>query len=171
MIVRATDCMSARWWVALAVALSFILVARTGTVGAPAEAHHAERVSSLGDRRAAYRAGQLPAGGEELSISAALRARALLSLEGNVRQLEGQVRQRDAEIIALQDALMLERTRAQVLEASYEDLEGQFDDISQSVRGFVEASARRGTNNNQPIDATAVRVDDPETARTTRTER
>ena len=157
MIVRATEWMSGRWWVALAVTMSFVLVARTGTVGAPAEAHHADGVNSLGDRRAAYSAAAFAPDGEELSIPVAVRERALLSLEHHVRHLEG-------EIVALQDALMLERSRALILEASYQNLEGQFDDVTLSVRGLTEASAPRDLQDNQPIDATTVRVGDPEAA-------
>ena len=157
MIVRATEWMSGRWWVALAVTMSFVLVARTGTVGAPAEAHHADGVNSLGDRRAAYGGSMFATDGEELSIPVAVRERALLSLERHVRSLEG-------EILALQDALVLERSRAQILEASYENLEGQFDEVTLSVRGLTEASARLGAQDNQPIDATTVRVGDPEAA-------
>jgi hypothetical protein len=137
--------------------MSFILVARTGTVGAPAEAYHADGVNSLGDRRAAYSDAMVAVDGEELSIPETVRERALLSLEHHVRNLEG-------EIIALQDALTLERSRAQILEASYEDLEGQFDDVTLSVRGLTEASAPRGVQDNQPIDATTVRVGAPEAA-------
>lgn len=36
--IRLNDLMDGRWWAALAVALAFVVVARTGTVGAPAEA-------------------------------------------------------------------------------------------------------------------------------------
>lgn len=158
MIFRATEWMSGRWWVAMAVAMSFILVARTGTVGAPAEAHHSIGVNSLGDRRVAYSAAAFAADGEELSIPATVRERVLLSLERHVRHLEG-------EIVALQDALLLERSRALILEASYQDPGGQFDDVTLSVRGLTEASAPRGVQDNQPIDAATVRVKGPEAAR------
>ena len=155
MIMRATEWMSGRWWVALAVVMSFILVARTGTVGAPAEAHPSGGVDGTG---------RIATSGPEFLTPTPGANPVFLALERHVRYLEG-------EIVALQDALTLERVRAEILESSYRDLETQFSDLARSVRGLAEASSPRDMDSNQPIHATSVRGIDFDTDRTTTNDR
>lgn len=124
MIFRATDWMSSRWWAALAIAMAFILVARTGTVGAPAAE---ERVD---DRPMTRRFAQ-----RDLDRGALVTyTRAKRTLENHVRDLEDQ-------LVTLQTELELERERAEILASGYQDLEAKFDRVTSSVRGLVEADA------------------------------
>ena len=126
MIFRATDWMSSRWWAALAVVMAFILVARTGTVGAPAAAARIDDDRPM-TRRFAQR---------DLDRSATVTyERARRSLESHVRDLEDQ-------LTTLQSELDYERRRAEILASGYESLEAKFDSVTSSVRGLVEADAR-----------------------------
>lgn len=149
MIFRATDWMSSRWWAALAIVMAFILVARTGTVGAPAEARVDERamVREFSPQEARRY--------QQLIVSAGTAERAQLSLERHVRYLE-------SELTILRQELELERERAEILASGYESLEDKFESVTTSFRGVIEADAPGGSEDLVPMPIEAIYVVEPE---------
>jgi len=102
---------SRRWWAAVAVALSVLIVARTNTVDAPADA----MVVDLADPGASVEAGHAAAGFTLPSPgtpSDGDSSRYLWTLESEIRALESE--------------LAVERARAELLQQSYSDLEAKF---------------------------------------------
>lgn len=111
-ITRCTEWMSGRWWAALAVALAFILVARTGTVGAPAEAR-TEAASSPASARFAAADGLRP-----VSPAAAAEAR--------IRMLERELSEANVRI-------ELEKSRCALLRENHDRLGGQLARIHDRI--------------------------------------
>lgn len=104
---------SRRWWAALAVALSVLIVARTNTVDAPADAMTVD-LADTGARRGVEE-GQAGSGFTLPSPGAPAdgdSSRYLWTLESEIRALESE--------------LAVERARAELLQQSYSALEAKF---------------------------------------------
>jgi len=119
---------SRRWWAALAVALSILVVARTNTVDAPADAmmvdlaDAGERPNIKTDQRGA--GFTLPSPG---APSDGDSSRYLWTLESEIRALESE--------------LAVERARAELLQQSYSALEAKFMRLTAALP-LIAAPAR-----------------------------
>jgi hypothetical protein len=119
---RSSRMPSRRWWAALAVALSALIVARTNTVDAPADAMMADLAGSDAPSSVeAERGGAgftLPSPGAGFTLpspggaSDGDSSRYLWTLESEIRALESE--------------LAVERARAELLQESYSALESKF---------------------------------------------
>lgn len=140
MMQRIKQWMQEHWWGILAVAAAFTVVARTSTVGAPAEAHapYVLESSASAQRLRATRSGSR-------AVEASMRA--LASMEKNGREQGATLR---SEIDEIRTLLRQERGRSMLLEARYEELENQFTEVTNLTRGLlaggvaeIEASATK----------------------------
>lgn len=106
------------WWGILAILAAFVVVARTNTVGAPAEAG-ANSIDSM-DR----------------AFMPTRSAVANLSRESIAgREVDLELR---AEIDDLRTALRMERGRSILLEQQYEDLADQFSEVTSLARQLMD---------------------------------
>ena len=110
---RSSRMPSRRWWAALAVALSALIVARTNTVDAPADAMVTDLAGSDAPSSVEAKRGgagfTLPSPG---GPSDGDSSRYLWTLESEIRALESE--------------LAVERARAELLQESYSALESKF---------------------------------------------
>ncbi len=117
--------MSARWWVALVLSLIIILVMRSGTVGAPAEAS-ARSLDSLPNFHA--RRVQLPEVAQPI-----LRRQA---------ELEQELRSLSSELMQTRSALAAERTKTELLKDGYDGLDARFQEVVGLVQSALVEPAR-----------------------------
>ncbi len=127
-IVRFTDWMSGRWWAASAVALAFIVVMRTGTVGAPAEAR-----APLDGLRGGSSSGALVEPGWTPLADAAEQVVPLSPATG--RQLsEARILALEAQLARAEQRVLVERERSELIRASHDRLDSELARLSQRVR-------------------------------------
>ncbi len=136
--------MSRRWWVALSLSLLVILIARSGTVGAPTQ-------PDLG----------LSHGSDQAHAAPTTNLHEQLPRFEKQVDLERQLREVSQRLAEARAALKTERTRSALLQESYDGLGRQFDEISGMVRENgarpVAASFRRSPPIPQPAEAIFVR--------------
>lgn len=128
--------MSSRWWLALAFSLVIILVLRSGTVGAPAQAS----VRPLDS---------LPAPGSLISTTLDRelpRFRRQLDLESELRGIT-------LELSQLRMALAAEKSKADLLRESYDGLDAQFHEVASLLRSATVAESPAAEAGNDPRPA------------------
>lgn len=127
---------SGRWWTALAVALAVLVVARTNTVDAPADAMTIGPGGPESSSRPA--AARAPVSGFTLpgAPDAGDSTRYLWTLESEIRALESE--------------LAVERARAELLQESYGALEEKFLLLTAALPLLVTDSERNGRPNGRP---------------------
>lgn len=123
MMNRAKRWVHEHWWGILAILAAFVVVARTNTVGIPAEAG-ASTVDSA-DR----------------AFGPPRSAVATLSRESRAgREVDQELR---AELEELRAALRMERGRSILFERRCEDLAGQFDEVTSLARQLMDVEGSR----------------------------
>lgn len=122
------------WWGALAVLAAFIVVARTTTVGAPAQAH--EAATSRVEPTVA-----MPASFERAVEASGIRS----------------------ELACVKGELRLERSRSMLLERRYENLEARLDEVALLARSLTRSSTAEmdepGFAPGEPVEAVPMPIE------------